>query len=270
MKLFGIDINKGEDVTEEEIISMVEEGHEKGVVNRDEKEMIQNIFELSDTEAAQIMTPRSNILSIEDKTTVEEALCFFLENKKSRLPVFEENIDHIVGVLHFRDVVTAYMTTENRKKEVFELEGLLREPFFVPETKKIDSLFKSMQKDKIQMAIVIDEYGQTQGIIAMEDILEEIVGNIQDEYDEEEETIHESENEDEYLIDGMTRLDELEERFEISFGDSEFETLNGYMISRLEHIPEEGEAFETEVGDYCFSIVSVENKCIKTVKVKRR
>lgn len=270
MKFFGIDINKGDDVTEEEIISMVEEGHEQGVLNMDEKEMIQNIFELSDTEASNIMTPRNNILSLDGNTTVKEALDYFLEVKKSRIPVFEENIDHILGVLHFRDTVNAYMNYENREVLLKEADGLLREAYFVPETKKIDSLFKTMQKEKIQMAIVIDEYGQTQGVLAMEDILEEIVGNIQDEYDDEEEYIHESENKDEYLIDGMTRLEELEERFDVSFGESEFETLNGYMISKLEHIPENGEVFETDVGDYCFKIVNVENKCIKTVLVKRR
>lgn len=260
MKFFN---KEKEDITEEEIISLVEESTESGVLNPDEKEMIQNIFELSDKEASNIMTPRANILSIPSDIGIKEALDFAIEVKKSRIPVYEDNIDHIVGILNFRDLVIAYL--DGNKHSVDEF---IREAMFIPETKKIDILFKEMQQSKQQLSVVVDEYGQTQGIVAMEDILEEIVGNIQDEYDDEIDPIQPSRNEDEYIVDGTMRLEELEDQLGIDFGENEVETLNGYMISRLEHIPEDGEHFVIDVGEYSFGIQSVENHCIKSVLVK--
>ncbi len=150
-----------------------------------------------------------------------------------------------------------------------EIEGLLREPVFIPETKNIDALFQMMQSSKTQMVIVVDEYGQTSGLLAMEDILEEIVGNLMDEYDEDEEYIEATANEDEYIIEGKTPLDELEERFGICFEEEEFETLNGFLISRMDKIPEENEEFEIEVDGYNFRIRSVENKMIQSVLVTK-
>ena len=149
-----------------------------------------------------------------------------------------------------------------------EIRGLLREPHFVPQTKNIDELFKEMQSGKLQMVIVIDEYGQTDGLVAMEDILEEIVGNIMDEYDEDTEYIEEK-SENEYIIEGKTPLEELEERFGISFAEEEFETLNGFMISKLDRIPEEDEQFEIVVQGYHFKILKVENKMIASVLVPK-
>ena len=144
---------------------------------------------------------------------------------------------------------------------------MIREAEFVPETKHIDVLFKTMQHTKTQMVVVVDEYGQTSGLLAMEDILEEIVGDILDEYDEEEAHIRETENADEYIIEGITPLDELEERFQISFHEETFDTLNGFLISKMEKIPEENEEFSIDVDGYCFRILSVENRMIKSVLV---
>jgi putative hemolysin len=149
-----------------------------------------------------------------------------------------------------------------------ELEGLLREPCFVPQTKNIDELFREMQEQKLQMVIVVDEYGQTDGLVAMEDILEEIVGNILDEYDEDSGHIEEK-GKDEYVMEGMTPLEELSERFDISFEDEAFETLNGFLISRLDKIPEPDEQFDVDYQGYNFKILSVENKMIKSVLVTR-
>lgn len=147
---------------------------------------------------------------------------------------------------------------------------LLREAMVIPETKNIADLFRMMQKTKTQMVIVVDEYGQTKGVLAMEDILEEIVGNIQDEYDEDEQYIEETGNKDEYIIDGITPLKELEERFHISFHEEEFETLNGFMISKMDKIPEENEDFSVDVDGYNFKILSVEHKMIKSVLVTKK
>ncbi len=266
--IFGINVNEqSEDVTEEEIISRVNEGHEQGVLLATEAEMINNIFEFGDKEAKDIMTHRKNVLAIDMDMSLSDALEYMLSESKSRFPVYEENIDHIIGILHFRDVMRAYHESENMSLSVGELEGLVREAMFVPETKNIDALFKMMQHTKTQLVVVIDEYGQTSGLIAMEDILEEIVGNIMDEYDEEEAYIEETENEDEYIIDGITPLEELEERFGISFHEEEFETLNGFLISKMDKIPEENEDFTIDVDGYCFQILSVENRMIKSVFV---
>lgn len=149
-----------------------------------------------------------------------------------------------------------------------DITGLLREPQFVPQTKNIDELFKEMQSNKLQMVIVIDEYGQTDGLVAMEDILEEIVGNIMDEYDEDTEYIEEK-SENEFIIEGKMPLEELEEKFDISFAEEEFETLNGFLISKLDRIPEEDEQFDVDVQGYNFKILKVENKMIASVLVTK-
>ena len=270
LRLFGMKVEDDlADVTEEEIISMVNEGHEQGVLLATEAEMITNIFEFGDKEAHDIMTHRNHIVAVEGDMPLKEAMAFMLDANNSRFPVYDENIDHIIGILHLRDAMRFHASKEDSNLPVKEMEGLLREAVFIPETKNIDALFQMMQSSKTQMVIVVDEYGQTSGLIAMEDILEEIVGNILDEYDEDEEYIEATDNADEYIIEGKTPLEELEERFHISFKEEEFETLNGFMISKLDKIPEENEDFDIDVGDYNFKILSVENKMIQSVLVTK-
>ncbi len=271
LRLFGIHENDNqEDVTEEEIISMVNEGHEQGVLLATEAEMINNIFEFGDKEAHDIMTHRNSILAIDKNMTLAEALDYMLSESKSRFPVFDENIDHIIGILHYRDAMCAQRDKSNLPLSVGEIDGLIRDAMFVPETKNIDVLFKTMQHTKTQMVIVVGEYGQTLGLLAMEDILEEIVGEIMDEYDEDEAHIKETENADEYIIEGITPLEELEEKFDISFREDEFETLNGFLISKMEKIQEEDdENFSIEVEGYQFTILRVENRMIQSVLVTR-
>lgn len=269
LRLFGIRGNDDEaDVTEEEIISMVNEGHEQGLIQASEAEMISNIFEFSDKEAQDIMTHRNNIVAIDVETVLRDAIFFMLQGKNSRYPVYEENLDHIVGILHLKDAMRFHADDDKMNCSLGSLTGLMREPVFVPQTKHIDELFKEMQAEKLQMVIIVDEYGQTDGLVAMEDILEEIVGNIMDEYDEDVEHIEEK-GEDEYVMDGKTRLEELEERFDLSFEEEEFETLNGFLISRLDRIPEPDEEFDVDYKGYNFKILSVENKMIQSVLVKR-
>lgn len=269
LRIFGINPSTDSgDVTEEEIINMVNEGHEQGLIQASEAEMISNIFEFGDKEAQDIMTNRKNIVAIDAETTLRNAITFMLEGKNSRYPVYEENIDHIIGILHLKDAMRFHVDDSRADCPLRELEGLMREPRFVPQTKNIDELFQEMQAEKLQMVIVVDEYGQTDGLLAMEDILEEIVGNILDEYDEDSEHIEEK-NEDEYVIEGRTPLEELEERFNISFENETFETLNGFLISRLDKIPEPDEEFDVDYGGYNFKILSVENKMIQSVLVTR-
>ncbi|NLL77250.1 MAG: HlyC/CorC family transporter [Clostridiales bacterium] len=270
LRLFGLKEDKdATDVTEEEIISMVNEGHEQGVLQETEAEMITNIFEFGDTEAQEIMTHRKNIVAVEGTMSLKEAISFMMNANNSRFPVYEENIDHIIGIVHMRDAMRLHNADAQANLPIKEIEGLLRTPVFIPTTKNIDDLFRMMQSTKTQMVIVVDEYGQTSGLLAMEDILEEIVGNILDEYDEDEEYIEETGNADEYIIDGHTPLEELEERFGISFEEEDFETLNGFLISRLDKIPEEDEEFDIDVDGYNFKILSVESKMISSVLVTK-
>jgi len=256
------------DVTEEEIISMVNEGHELGVLEAGEVEMITNIFEFGDKKASDIMTHRNNIMALDSTTPFKEALAFMLRESNSRYPVYEENLDHVTGVLYLKDAMRIHTSDEELNQPIGTVERLVREAVFVPETKNIDDLFRSMQSEKNQMVIVMDEYGQTSGLVTMEDILEEIVGNIMDEYDPEENHIEEK-GENEYIIEGMTKLEDLEERFDISFGETEFETINGYLISRLDRIPDEDENSEVEIDGYSFKIVKVEKNVIQSVLVKK-
>lgn len=269
LTLFGLNGIKDEaDVTEEEIISMVNEGHEQGLIQASEAEMISNIFEYHDKEAQDIMTNRTNIIGLDSSMLLKDAIDFVLDGKQSRYPVYEENIDQIIGILHLKDILRYHADNEKLNLSIGSFTDLLREPEYIPLTRNIDELFKDMQSKKLQMVIVVDEYGQTAGLVAMEDILEEIVGNIMDEYDEEVDYIEETGN-DEYIIEGKTPLEELEERFGISFENSEFETLNGFLISKLDRIPENDEGFEVVVEGYLFKILSVCNKMIHSVQVTK-
>ena len=187
---------------EENILSMVNESHEQGYIEASEAEMISNIFEFGDKQAQDIMTDRSNITSIEADMTLEDAMNFMLNESNSRFPVYKENLDHIIGIIYLKD---AFRIARNRAlldKPIEEIEGLLRPAHFIPETRNVDDLFKTMRATKLQMVMVIDEYGQTSGLVALEDILEEIVGNIMDEYDEDEGHIEQKAN-NKFIIDGM-------------------------------------------------------------------
>lgn len=252
------------DVTEEEIRSIVNEGHEQGVLDQSEAEMITNIFEFSDKEASDIMTPRGDMVSIDGTERLGSAITFMLEQHNSRFPVYQDNIDNITGILHFRDAVRwREEHPGDEDQPVGSLAGLLREAVFVPETKDIDDLFRQMQKKKLQMVIVIDEYGQTSGLIAMEDILEEIVGNIMDEYDVDENHIVPTGNRNEFIVDGRTPLEELTRRFGIEFHDDRFETVNGFLMAQMDHVPDESEHFTTDYGGYRFHVLSVANRQVQ-------
>ncbi len=257
-----------ESVTEEEIISIVNEGQEQGVLDSEEAEMISNIIEFDEKEVKDIMTHRKKIVAIDASYSIEEALRFMLNESYSRFPLYKENIDDIIGIVHLKDVIRFHLNPELAQLSLCEVAS---EPYFVPDTQNIDSLLHDMQTKKIHMAVVIDEYGQTAGIVAMEDILEEIVGDIQDEYDTEEENITEQ-NEDEYLVTGETDLEELSEHLGIEFDEEDFEnfdTLNGLLISKLDRIPMDGETAVIEICGYEFEIIEAMNKMIRLVRITK-
>ena len=257
-----------EDVTEEEIISMVKEGHEQGVLLASEAEMIHNIFEFSDKEAKDIMTHRKSIIAIDGTMSYYDVVSFILETGKSRFPVYLEDIDNMIGVLHIKDAFAYCQKNEIFRTPIKDIPKLIREVEFIPETININTLFKKMQMDKSHLWIVIDEYGQTSGIVAMEDILEEIVGNIEDEHDEEEEIVS-IQSDGSYTIDGLTELRDVLEIIPLPIEEDAFETLNGLLISILEKIPNDGETETISALGYQFEILEVEDRIIRKVHITK-
>lgn len=271
-RIFGVDpLSDTDDVTEEEIISMVKEVHEQGVLLASEAEMIHNIFEFGDKEAKDIMTHRKNLVALDCSLKFSVILPVLMENNYSRFPVYEETIDNVIGVLHIREALCMCQRTELLEKPIREIDGLISEVDFIPETRNINVLFAMMQNAKSHMTIVVDEYGQTSGIVTMEDILEEIVGNIEDEHDEEQQMIVRLPDES-FRMDGMAEFEDVLEALGIEEEDvkeDDFETLNGFLISLIDKIPSEDEVFSTTAYGYLFEILSVENKMIRTVKVTK-
>ena len=259
--------SKKDDNVTDEIKNIVQEGHQQGELLDSEAEMITNIIEFGDKEAHDIMTHRKNIVAIDADTTIKDCFEFVLGENYSRFPVYEGDIDHIIGVMHLRDLLKIYADSYKRNHTIYELKDeMLFDPHFIPETRNINALFKSMQSEKVHMAVVVDEYGQTTGIVTMEDILEEIVGNIMDEYDVEEQYIV-RDSDGSYIMDGYTQLDDIEDMLNISFADEDSDTLSGFIISRMEHLPEDNEQFEVWYSGYRFSVLEVDNKRVKKVRV---
>lgn len=263
--------SREENVTEEDIKTMVNEGHEQGVLESSEAEMISNIFEFDDKEASDIMTHRKNMVALDGTMHLRDAAQFVLkEGNNSRYPVYGKDMDDIIGTLHMRDALVHAENPEEAEMEIARVPGLLRTAHFIPETRNINSLFKEMQSQKIHMEIVIDEYGQTAGLVTMEDILEEIVGNILDEYDVDEQFITRSE--DGFIMNGMTPLEDVQDTLQVEFPEEDldnYDTINGLLISKLDRIPNEEEKPEVRYLGYLFAVTKVENKMIQTVRVSR-
>ena len=261
---------KGNESTEEEILSMVNEGQEQGVILDSEAKMISRIMEFGDKEAQDVMTNRNNIHAFDANVTLKEAVEMIMNDHFSRFPVYEETIDHVIGFIYLKDAMRMQMHEKMNQMSIGSIRRLLRKPVFVPETKSIDSVFRMMQTSKTQMVVVIDEYGQTSGILTLEDILEEIVGNIQDEFDVDDKFVI-SAKQDGYIFSGTTPLEYIEELLQIDLEQEEYETLNGFVIGKLEHIPEEGDVgFAFEASGYDFSVLEVKNRMIQEVGIKRK
>ncbi len=254
-----------EEKVEEEILSMVEEGYENGVIEDNEVEMISNIFEFSDKEAKDIMTSRNKIVAVDNTYNVEKAIKFSVDNIFSRYPIYEEDIDSILGIVHIKDLIEMYLS--NPKESIL---NIMEKPLFVHPTYGISKLLQKMQKEKTHMAIVVDEYGQTEGIVTMEDIIEEIVGNIFDEHDEEAPDNIKQLADGEYIANGDEKLENLCEIFEdIEFPDEDFETVNGFMLYELGRFPDENENVEIIYQGYKFTTVEITDKLIKQVKITK-
>ncbi len=266
VRLFGMDPHADEEkVTEEEIRMMVDVGEEKGVIEGSQKEMINNIFEFDDITAEDIMTPRTDLAALDLEDPIEEALQLAVEEGYSRLPVYEEDIDHIIGILYIKDLLP-YVGQEMPAD--VSLKGLMREAYFVPGTKRCGELFSEMTEKHTQMAVVVDEYGGVAGIVTMEDLLESIVGNIQDEFDHEEEEVRQT-GENEFDVDGSLSMTELDELLGTELPEGDYETLAGFLLDKLGRLPADGEQPEVLHENLTFKITLMEERRIERVHILR-
>ncbi len=266
VRLFGFDPNADEEVvTEEEIRMMVDVGGEKGVIEDDQKEMINNIFEFDDMDAGDVMTHRTDVVAADvNDTTLEEFMALAIENGRSRIPLYDEDIDNIVGIVYIKDLLK-YVGKEVKVKGT--LKNIMREPYFVPETKACGELFKEMRQKRIQMAVVVDEYGGTAGIVTLEDIVEAVMGDIQDEYDEEEEEISKI-DENTFTVEGTIDIEEIDELIGKELPEGDYETLAGFIMDELQCIPKNGEMNEVVFENVKFTVLEVEDRRIEKIKVE--
>jgi len=264
LRLFRIDPDEiDKEVTEEEIRMMVDVGSETGNIEDSEKEMIENIFEFNDKEVSEIMTHRKKIVSLPIDAPFEEVMRIAREERYTRIPVYNENIDDIEGILHIKDLIGIKAPTE---EEPFELKKLIREPLVVHETRKISSLFAEMKTCGMQMAVIVDEYGGTMGICTIEDMLEEIVGNITDEFDDEEQNLIKLSNGD-YIVAGDTTLSDLEDILDMELDAEEYDTIAGLVIQLLDRVPEEKEHPVVTYKNINIKVLHVEDRWISKVMI---
>ena len=253
-----------ESVTEDEIRMMVDLGGQRGTIDEDEQEWIQNVFDFGDISVREAMTPRNDVDALPDDADDQEILEMIRECGRSRIPVYQENIDTIVGILNARD----FLLDRNSGKNT-PLKELLRPAYFAPETIKADNLFKEMQKEKVHIAIVVDEYGGTEGIITMEDLLEEIVGNIYDEFDQPEQPEIVPLEENQWRVSGATPLSSLVDDLDLPLPESDdYDTLGGMIVTRLSSIPKDGEELDLEVNGVALHVERIRDHRIESVVVR--
>ena len=261
-RLFGVSETDEETVTEEEIRMMVDVGEEKGTIDKEEREMINNVFEFNDTCVSEIMVPRTEIYAVDMNMSISKVIEEITNDddfRYSRLPVYDETIDEIKGVVYIKDIL---LSTKNKNVKI---KTLVKEAYFVPETKPVNELFEELRKNRKQIAIVVDEYGGTAGIVTMEDILEEIVGEIYDEYDEVEK-IYEKIDENTYVINGFMAVSEVEKILDIEIPEGDYDTISGYLIEELGRIPSEKEKPIIETKEVTYKVEKVKDKRIVKIK----
>ncbi len=259
--IFGLKNIEGErEVTEEQIRHIVEASSKTGNIEKSESEMIQNIFDFTDTTVDEIMTHRTEISALNVNMSKDDILNYVKDEQYTRFPVYEKDIDHIIGTFHVKDILKVL------NEEHFSLRSLLRKPYFVPDSKHTAELFAEMQKHKNHIAIVLDEYGGTAGIVTIEDLIEEIVGNIFDEYDIVEEEIKLI-GENTYEINGLVPIDDVEDEIEADLPVDDYDTLSGFILGQLGRFPETGEKVEITYHGFTYTVLSVDENVITKVRV---
>ena len=265
-KIFGVSENEEETVTEEEIRMMVDVGEEKGTIDEEEKTMINNVFEFNDKIVSEIMIPRTEIYAVDMNLSISEAIEEMTENEDfrySRIVVYDENIDDVKGIVYLKDIL---LSGKNKNTKI---KNLVKEAYFVPDTKPVNELFEELRRNRKQIAIAVHEYGGTSGLVTMEDILEEIVGEIYDEYDEVED-IYQEIDENTFILSGSMAIYEVEGLLNIEIEDGDYDTLSGYLIEELGRIPSEKEKkIVIETPDITYKIEEIKDKRITRVKACR-
>jgi CBS domain containing-hemolysin-like protein len=245
-----------------EIQEVLDESEEQGLIDHDEGDMIEGIFDLKQTVAREIMIPRTYIVGVSQDSTKEHILSTIIESGHSRIPVYNENIDHIVGILNAKDLLPLWLDGESE----FNIRPILREPFFVPETKRINDLLNELRTKKSHLAVIVDEYGGTAGIVTIEDIIEEIIGEIRDEHDMEEELFIPQED-GSVFVNAWANLDDFEENFDVTLPREGYDTLGGFIIHLLGKVPRKGE--EIEYGRLRIKVLAGDQKKITRVSVTK-
>jgi putative hemolysin len=267
VRLLGVDPNaKDEQVTEEEIRMMVDVGKENGTILENEKVMINNIFEFNNKYVSDIMTHRRSVIAVPRSISIHDLAGLIVRENYTRFPVYEETIDHVIGVLHIKDLIQ-YL--DQGIPEEFDLLAVMRAPYFIPETKPTDQAFKDLQSNNIHLAVAIDEYGGMAGIITIEDLLEEIVGSIQDEHDEEEKE-YERLGENRFRIDGMTSLRLINQHLQAGLPSETYDTISGFIIGTLGQIPLQGEQPSVSFNGFVYTVEQMDNMRVSKVIVTRK
>lgn len=257
LRLFRIDPRALDDsVTEEEILQMVGEGEERGVIEENEKDMIANILDFNDTTAGETMTHRTDIAAVPDDADISQVVAVAMEHGCSRVPVYHEDIDSVVGICYVKDLLP-YVGIPIPKGA--DITRLMRPAYFIPESKKCSQLFTELTERKVQIAIVVDEYGGTAGLVTLEDLVESIVGNIQDEYDNEEEEIHQV-SETVFTVDGTASIDEIADLTGAELPEGSYDTIGGLVTELLGRIPKEGEQPQVQVAGLNIKVLEVEDR----------
>ncbi len=263
ISLLGVDPNaKDSQMTEEELRTIVDVSKESGVIESEEHEMINNLFDFGDAQAKEVMIPRIDMTFAKIDATYDELIAIFQEDKFTRLPVYEDTTDNVVGILNMKDLLLY------KDKEHFSIRDIMYEPYFTYEHKNTAELFMEMRKSSISLAIVLDEYGTTAGLITLEDLLEEIVGEIRDEYDTDEEDPIVQLNEREFIVLGSTNLDDLCETLDLNFTSDDYDTIGGYLIGLLDHLPEKNEIIITD-DDILLRVEQMDKNRIEKIYIKK-
>ena len=258
----GQPVKHGPFVTEEELRLLVEVGEEEGVLEEDEREMIHNVFELADTAVREVMVPRIDMVTIEAEDTVEDAMRLIVQGGQSRIPVMENSIDNIIGVLYAKDLLRVVANGQHPAS----VKSLVRPAYFVPESKRLDDLLRELQQQRVHMAIVVDEYGSVAGLVTIEDVVEEIIGDIQDEYDREEQLV-ERVGENEFIVDAKISLDEFNELVDLELTSEDYDTLGGFLFAQLDKIPTVGDVVRYQ--NLTMTVLGTKGRRITKVRVVR-
>ena len=266
LMLLRIDAKQSKQVmTERELRTIVDASHEDGVIEKDEKEMIYNVFDFKDSIAKDIMIPRIDITFVSADASYDEVMELFMATQYSRLPVYEETKDKVIGIVYLKDI---YFYRTQHRGEIFHIRDVLRKPFFTYETQKISSLLTQMQQENVSFSIVLDEYGITAGLITLEDILEELVGEIRDEYDESESESFQELEDGSYLVNASLKLDDLNDLIDTEIESEDYDSVGGYVIELLDHLPSEGETASDASFD--FKVRKVEKNRLELIQIIRK